>query len=374
MRPLLLHGRDQRATLTAFTAAMDCGEPVAVLDPAWPDELARAARAQVHSAHARGRLGPGSLVLFTSGSAGRPRGVVRTHESWRASVGPLTSLLGLTSDDVVWTPGPLSSSLSLYGAWHASTVGARTVLADEDPADAGVLHTVPSAFARLRRRTSAQTRAALRTVVLAGEPVTGTHRAECAAEGWAVREYYGAAELSFVGWSADGGPWRPFPGVEVELRGGDLWARSPYLARGYLDEGDGPLRTDAHGWATVGDRAVAVSDGYVVRGRGAASISTGGHTVSAEEVESVLASVPGVRAVLVVGRPDAGLGEVVTALLVGDASANALRAVVQGLPAPARPRRWARVDDLPRTSSGKPDRAAARADVAEGRVVCGPLS
>ncbi len=61
-------------------------------------------------------------------------------------------------------------------------------------------------------------------------------------------------------------------------------------------------------------------------------------------------------------------------MVVGDASADDLRAAVQRLPAPSRPRRWARVDDLPRTSSGKPDRAAARADVAEDRVLSGPLA
>ena len=72
-------------------------------------------------------------------------------------------------------------------------------------------------------------------------------------------EYYGAAELSFVAWRDRSGPLRAFPGVETDLRDGLLWARSPYLAKGYLSaRADRPLRRDSHGWATVGDLAQTV--------------------------------------------------------------------------------------------------------------------
>ena len=267
----------------------------------------------------------------------------------------------------------MSSSLSLYGAWHASTVGSTTVLADEDPRDATVLHTVPSALPRLLRAATERGVQRLRTVVLAGEPVAAQQRAACANARWQLVEYYGAAELSFVGWSGDGMAWRPFPGVEVQLRGGELWARSPYLADGYLDDGPGALRRDADGWATVGDQAVTVHGGYVVTGRGSSAITTGGHTVAAEHVEAVVAAVPGVLDVLVVGHPHATLGEVVAALVVGDATAADLRAAMKRLPASSRPRRWGRVVDLPRTSTGKPDRAGARAAVADGTLPTGAL-
>ncbi len=95
--------------------------------------------------------------------------------------------------------------------------------------------------------------------------------------------------------------------------------------------------------------------------------------VAAEHVEAVLATVTGVRDVLVVGHPHDCLGEVVTALVVGDASAADLRTALGRLPASSRPRRWGRVADLPRTSSGKPDRAAARAGVTDGSIPTGAL-
>lgn len=366
---VVLAGPDQRRLLTRFAALLDQGSPVAVVDPTWPAGPAGSARRQVAAAVADGRLGPRRLAVFTSGSAGAPAGVLRTHASWRASLGPLTTLLGLTAADVVWTPGPLWSSLSLYGAWHATTVGAGTVVGDEDPGEATVAHVVPSALGRLLGRHLPR----LRAVVLAGESVEDHHRDACRARGWRVAEYYGAAELSFVGWSSDGAGWEPFPGVEVELRDDGLWARSPYLALGPLDPGAaGSWRTE-DGWAGVGDQAVRVHGRYRVTGRGSAAVTTGGHTVVAEHVEQVLRTVPGCSDALVVGRPHPTLGEVVCALVVGPASAADLRAVLDRLPPPARPRRWARVAELPRTASGKPDRAAARAGVADGTLPTGAL-
>jgi long-chain acyl-CoA synthetase len=319
---------------------------------------------------ADGRLGPGRMAVFTSGSAGTPSGVLRTHASWRASLDPLTALLGLGTDDVVWTPGPLWSSLSLYGAWHATTVGAGTVVGEEDPAAATVAHLVPSALDQLLGRDLPR----LRAVVLAGEPVEARHREACRARGWAVHEYYGAAELSFVGWSSDDEGWEPFPGVEVDLRRDGLWARSPYLALGPLDPATtrGAARTD-DGWAGVGDHAVQVHGRYRVTGRGSAAVTTGGHTVVAEHVEQVLRTVPGVHDALVVGRPHPTLGEVVCALVVGPAAAGDLRAALERVAPPSRPRRWARVAALPRTPAGKPDRATARAGVADGTIPTGAL-
>jgi acyl-CoA synthetase (AMP-forming)/AMP-acid ligase II len=360
---------DQREVLARFRAALDAGTAVVVTDPTWAGPLADAARAAAARAHEDRRLGAGRMAVFTSGSAGAPGGVVRTHASWTASIDPLTALLGLTAHDVVWTPGPLWSSLSLYGAWHATTLGAGTVLAGEDPRAATVVHCVPSALPAVLDAAPP----ALRAVVLAGEPVTPAHREACRSRGWHLHEYYGAAELSFVGWSPDGLPWRPFPGVEVELRRGEAWVRSPYLADGYLDDAPRPLRTDADGWATVGDHATVLHGGFAVTGRGDAAISTGGHTVVAEHVEAVLASVPGVTGVLVVGTPEGRLGEVVTAVLAGTPSAADLRSALSRLAPPARPRRWAVLPEIPRTSAGKPDRAAVRAAVRAGTLRAGAL-
>jgi acyl-coenzyme A synthetase/AMP-(fatty) acid ligase len=300
-------------------------------------------------------------VTFTSGSTEKPRGVVRTVSSWDASVAPLTAITGLTPDDVVWLPGALSSSLFLYGAWHALSVGAPVAPAGTDPGDATVVHCVPAQLDRILDDVRAGHAPRLRLAVVAGDRLTDSARAAAAKCGVRVVEYYGAAELSFVAYRDEDGPLRPFPGVEIEARDGVLWARSQYLARGYLDDSSGeagpggPLRRDDAGWASVGDLTEPVAGGWVVRGRGDAAVTTGGHTVVVEDVEQVLRSLPGVVDAGVAGLPDPRLGQVLVAVVVlGEPRDDAwLRAAVRDLPVPARPVRWLRADSLPRTPGGK---------------------
>ncbi len=90
-------------------------------------------------------------------------------------------------------------------------------------------------------------------------------------------------------------------------------------------------------------------------------IITGGEKVVPAEVESALESLPGVREALVLGMPDDKWGQIVTALLVSDASAHPpANAIIQGLATRlARwksPRRIAWVDRLPLTTAGKRNR------------------
>lgn len=338
--------------------------PLAMLDPTWPAGLQSAAREQLAAAALDGRLRPDDLVLFTSGSAGEPQGVVRTLQSWRASLEPLSDVSGIGSDDVVWLPLPLTSTLSLYGALHARAVGAKIVLGSPSeplPMRASATHVVPTLLVALCQQAEdhpAQT-AALRTVVVAGAALDAGLRARAQAQGWAVLEYYGAAELSFVGWRRVSGPFLDFPGAQVQVRDDVLWVRSPYLSRGYLSERPGAaLRRDG-AWASVGDRGQAVGDGWVVLGRGDAAVTTGGHTVVVEEVEAALAKHPGVLDVAVLGSPHPRLGQVVTAVVVvrpGVRRAH-LDQSVRSLPPDARPRRWLRAEQLPRTVTGKLVRA-----------------
>ncbi len=354
---MLVHAlvsRDPIQVLDRISAATASEEPWAVLDVAWPTAQLDAARAQLDQAVATGHLRRGDLVTFTSGSTAKPRGVVRTVASWDASVGPLTAITGLTADDKVWLPGALSSSLFLYGAWHARAVGASVAPVGTDPREATVVHCVPAQLGRILDDVRAGRAARLRLAVVAGDRLPVGARAAAAQGGVRLVEYYGAAELSFVAYRDQDGPLRAFPGVEIDLRDGRLWARSEYLARGYL-AGDGPMRRDDDGWASVGDLAEPVADGWEVLGRGDTAVTTGGHTVVVEEVEQVLRSLPGVVDAGVVGLADPRLGQVLVAIVVlAEPRDDAwLRGAVRDLPVPARPVRWLRVDALPRTAGGK---------------------
>ena len=348
----VLSTADQHELYAGLVAAVRGGGSCAVIDPTWPAPLRRRATAAVRAAAERGDVPPGHLVLLTSGSGGQARAVLRTVESWRASLDPLTRLTGLTAADRVWLPGPLWSSLFLYAAFHAGSLGAELVFRDDDPGGATALHCVPTMIQGLVDRRLRGDLADVRLLVVAGDRLDGELRRRATDQGWQVVEYYGATELSFVGWRPDDEPFRPFPGVEVRVVGGEIWARSPYLAVGYLDDARGPLRRDGE-WATVGDLGEDAEEGFVVHGRGEQAVNVGGHTVVVGDVEEALRRVDGVRDVAVVGLPHPRLGQQLVAVVVGEVPEERLRAAAADLPAPSRPRRFARADALPRTEAGK---------------------
>jgi long-chain acyl-CoA synthetase len=357
MSCLVVQEREQPQLFDILFRAMRTGAPFAVLDPTWPRQFRAIAAGQAEDAVAGGLLGPGDMVIFSSGSTGRPRGVLRTVESWQASIASLSEITEITDQDQVWLPGPLWSSLFLYGAFHGATVGAHLTFRGDASAAATVLHCVPSQLSGLLDLADAGELPLIRLAVVGGDHLSAPLRRQCEAAGWRVVEYYGAAELSFVAWRDGDGPFRAFPGVETEVRAGRLWARSSYLARGYLSAGldvpDGPLRIDAQGWATVGDLAREVPGGLEVLGRGDTAVTWGGHTVVVEEVERLLRALPGVDEVAVLGVPHRRLGQVLTAVVVGSAVDVDLRAGVAGIPAPSRPLHWVHAEALPRTSGGK---------------------
>jgi long-chain acyl-CoA synthetase len=355
---------------------------LAVLEPGWPRAMREKALVDLAEAAGSGRLTAGDLAVFTSGSSGSPRAVVRTLDSWRASLQPLSDVTGLQPvagtaahdrSGLVWVPGPLTSSLFLYGALHAAWcrvpwVGGRP----DDPRAqrATSAHLVPT---QLTDALEAMERGLLRdlhTVVVAGAALPTSLRVRAERRGVRVVEYYGSAELSFVGWRDDAGPFHTFPGAAVRI-GDDqvVWAMSPYLARTYLRrDARGPWHRQ-DGWHTVGDLARPDGDGWWLLGRGDTALTTGGHTVVVAEVEAVLREVPGVQDVAVLGLPHDRLGQVVAAVVVPEAGpAGALRRRLEGaayaLPAPARPRRWLRANRLPLLTSGKVDRQALAARAA----------
>jgi long-chain acyl-CoA synthetase len=343
---------------------LDLPGPTAVVDHRRPGTAAAVA------ALATSTLPPGTwLVAATSGSTGAPRAVCRTRASWQASVDAVATLTGTRRGTRVLVPGPLSSTLFLYAAWHARQVDARPVLAPLAQASSGdvawdVVHLVPHQLAALLDATTDDAGALDgRTAVVAGAALADRLRARAQRHGLRVVEYYGAAELSFVA-AGDDGALRLFPDVQAESRDGVLWVRSPYTALGYAPTASagGPWRVDGQGWATVGDRgSVLPGRRLVVRGRGGAAVQTGGATVHVADVESALRTNDQVRDVIVVALPHARLGQVVAAVVESpDATRDGLRAWARRhLDAPARPRHWAVVAHLPRTGTGKPDRGAA---------------
>lgn len=312
--------------------------------------------------------GRARLELTTSGTSAAPRTVVRSLASWEDSFDHVSRLTGISPEDRVLVPAPPSGSMFAFAHAHAAHVGAQVVALDRwSVAAAGsaleactAAHLTPAMLAALLERDLG----ALRTVVCAGATLPDSVRRLAQDRALTVVDYYGAAELSFVAMRV-GTRLEPFPEVEVDLRDGAVWARSPWLAQGYAPGQTGPLQRDGDGFATVGDRGAWDADtGLVVLGRGDDVVTTGGVTVLCADVEAAVLSLPGVRAVAVAGTPHHALGEVVEAVVVGtgDLDLAALPDRTSSLVERSHlPRRWHHWDALPLTEAGKLDRAEVRA-------------
>ncbi len=196
----------------------------------------------------------------------------RTTGSWVSSFAAVTDLSGIGPGARVWVPGAPAGSMNVFARVHAAWAGAEVVSAAE-----GATHAVltPASLADLLPSV----RPGL-TVVVAGDALAPATAERAVAAGLEVHHYYGAAELSFVAWGHDAATLRPFPGVEVDVRDGEIWVRSPYLAEGCADP---------DGWATVGDRGRVGRLRLVVHGRPDA-VTTGGATVRLGEVGGGAAS------------------------------------------------------------------------------------
>ena len=262
----------------------------------------------------------------------------------------LTTLLAMDAGARVWVPGPLSSTMNLFAAVHARFEGARVV---SHPTEATHAHLTPAA---LHRALASGTDLSGLHVVVAGDRLSTMLHDQATAVGLRVSHYYGAAELSFVAWGSSEVNLRPFPEVEVALREGVIWVRSPYLCAGY-DGPAGPLRTGPDGFVTVGDQGSFARGHLVVTGRGLTAVTTAGATVHVADVERALRPVVDGE-VLVIAVPHAQLGQAVAAVLTNAHSFRRARAHARTLPAEQQPRLWFEVRELPLTEAGKVDRFA----------------
>ncbi|MGW4511480.1 benzoate-CoA ligase family protein [Streptomyces sp. NPDC004393] len=337
-------------------------------------------------------------VQYTSGTTGRPKGVVHTHadpESYHELIG--RPLLGITEDDVTLS---VSKLYFAYGFGNAFVFplfsGSSAVLVDRRPAPAAVdelvarhrvtlLYSVPSAYAALaadRGSGHEACFASVRAAVSAGEGMPdGLGERVSELLGAPVLEQIGSTEAGHafcansLGHNHPGTVGRPVPGFEVEVRDragrpvpdgteGELWVRGPTVTRGYLDRPEETARTLVGGWLATHDRAVREPDGALRHlGRADDMEMVGGITLSPLEVEAVLRTHPAVREVAVAAVTDADGASRLRAFVVPVSPApggpphglpdDLLRLARERLAAFKVPRSVSLVGSLPRTATGK---------------------
>lgn len=353
--PLASNDPDLLDRLAAIRAA---GDVPLVGDHRWSAEQWKHVRAMIADAKLPADT---AWATLTSGSSGFPRIVVRSAESWAQSFAAVSEYLDVHRGDRIALPAPASSSLTLFSLAHSLDYGLTPVTHD-----AASLHGTPQT---LQRWMSSSLWAPRRTALIGGSHLDSQLRSLAESQGIRVTAYYGAAELSFVALD-DGSGLQAFPGVDLDIRDGILWVRSPFLASGYLGA-PGPLRTQG-AWASVGDHAEIV-DGFLrLLGREDDAILSASATIVPEEVESALRSIPEVNDACVFGVPRESIGALVAAFIEPEPgvtlTAQSLRSAASVLLAPAHcPRRWY-AGVLPRTATGKVARAEVARRVLDGEV------
>lgn len=312
--------------------------------------------------------GDSALVVFTSGTSGRPKGVRLTLGNLEAAAAASSQHLGHDADDDWLLAMPLNhvGGISIV-VRQAYTGGSITMLPGFDAVSfAGAMRgrvtmvsVVPTMLTRLLEEGPFH---GLRAVLVGGGPIPEGLLERAAAAGMPVLPTYGMTET--FGQVATLRPESPLrrkahllPRMEARVdEAGRIALRGPQVSPGYLGE---PDRGDP--WFVTNDIGEMDDEGALrIHGRADTMIITGGENVSPERVEAVIGEHPGIDDVVVFGVPDTEWGARVEAFYVGDLSpAELVEHVAARLPGHMVPKRFIRVQEIPRTSIGKPDRAVA---------------
>ena len=179
--------------------------------------------------------------------------------------------------------------------------------------------------------------------------------------GHTILERYGMTETfmnisnPYVGERRPGTVGFPLPGVSVRIVDGEVLVRGPNVFAGYWRRPDATAAAFSDGYFRTGDLASVSDDGYyTLLGRKSDLIISGGFNIYPREIEELLLEQAGVAEAAVVGASDEVRGEVPVAYIVGDFDAAALERVCRDQLASFKvPRRFVKVESIPRTALGK---------------------
>ncbi|WP_419858349.1 AMP-binding protein [Candidatus Palauibacter irciniicola] len=359
-----------------------------------------------------------AMILYTSGTTGRPKGVVTTHGQIEAHIRSLLDAWRWERDDRILHVLPLHHTHGVVNALCCPLYAGAAVEfgGSFDPAAAwerlasgeiSVFMAVPTIYAKLLRAWDAagsSTRrrwsrgvGALRLMVSgsAALPVRAFERWE-EITGYRLLERYGMTEIGmglsnpYGGERRPGTVGQPLPGVGLRLvrpatgrvlaegmevfapgESGEIRIRGPMVFSEYWRRPEETAAAFVDGWFLTGDEAVLEDGYYRLLGRRSVDIlKSGGYKISAVEIEELLRTHPAVRDCAVVGIPDEDWGERIAAALVpepgegppGETLPERLDPWVRERLARYKvPRAWLCVADLPRNAMGKVQKPAVQA-------------
>ena len=331
-----------------------------------------------------------AALLYTSGTTGRSKGAMLTHENLLSNARSLVEAWRFTRDDVLLHALPIFHSHGLFVATNVMLLagGSMIFLPKFDVEtvlsrlpEATTMMGVPTFYTRLldEARFSKDLVAHMRLFISGSAPLLAdTHTQFEDRTGHRILERYGMTETSmntsnpYEGARRAGTVGFPLPGVEAkvcdpetgaELPTGEigvLWVRGPNVFKGYWqmpEKTREELRDD--GFFITGDLSLIDAEGYVhIVGRGKDLIISGGYNIYPKEIELFLDALPNVKESAVIGAPHPDFGERVIAVLVPEDGATIDAAAIQDiarrdLAGFKRPRHIEVVAELPRNTMGK---------------------
>jgi acyl-CoA synthetase (AMP-forming)/AMP-acid ligase II len=368
------------------------------------------------------RLDDDALILFTSGTTGRPKGVVHTHRSLAARWTSLHDHLGLDAfaRTLCLLPTHFGHGLicnSLF-PWlsgcdlHVAPPFRPEILADlgrlVDEHEITFMSSVPTVWRLVERIAAPPRKGSLVRVIVGSAPLSGAlwQTVQTWAGTRSVLNAYGITETG--SWLAgttvtgfvpeDGLVGEPWGGEIRVLRDGEsgpmadggavcapgeeghVWIRTPALMRGYLDRDDLTERAVIDGWFLTGDLGVVDARGWLfLRGRERDEINKGGIKVHPADVDAVIERFPATADVCTFAFSEPFLGEDVgVAVVLTESDAPTILALhgwtSAHLAKHQMPQRWYVLPELPRTSRGKVSREAVASQcAAEAPVNIGAL-
>jgi malonyl-CoA/methylmalonyl-CoA synthetase len=331
-----------------------------------------------------------AAILYTSGTTGRSKGAMLTHDNLASNSLTLIDTWRFTDKDVLIHALPIYHTHGLFVASNV-TLFARASMIFLNKFDseliiklmarATVMMGVPTFYTRLLQNPALtrESTSHMRLFISGSAPLLAdTHREWFARTGHAVLERYGMTETNmntsnpYDGERVPGAVGHALPGVSVRVTDpetgkplgaeaiGMIEVKGPNVFKGYWrmpEKTRSEFRDD--GFFITGDLGKIDDKGYVhILGRGKDLVISGGFNVYPKEIESEIDAMPGVIEAAVIGVPHADFGEGVTAVVVCDKGAGVDESTVLGaldgrLAKFKMPKRVIFVEELPRNAMGK---------------------
>jgi malonyl-CoA/methylmalonyl-CoA synthetase len=342
-----------------------------------------------------------AAILYTSGTTGRSKGAMLSHENLASNARVLHDYWGWREGDVLIHALPIFHVHGLFVAIHCAMLnGSPMIFLPRFDADtvlrlfprATVMMGVPTFYVRLLEHPGLSPAAVdgMRLFIAGSAPLLEeTFDAFAQRTGFRILERYGMTEAGMITSNPLEGDRLPgtvgylLPGIEgrvADSEGGELprgepgvlEIRGPNVFRGYWgmpEKTAEEFRSD--GFFVTGDIAKMADDGRIsIVGRAKDLVISGGYNVYPKEIELLIDAIPGVLESAVIGLPHPDFGEAVTAVVVPDGStpvdeASVRRALEGDLARFKQPKRVFVVDELPRNTMGKVQKNQLRVELAD---------